>query len=146
MNYKALDIAKYVIEYTNDIGQRISHLKLQKLLYYIQIDFLMNGKKAFIDPIIHWNYGPVVKNVYVELRPQGRELLNRTVLGNAFDVNQYSDLNQEYKEQIKNIVKKYKDYTAYDLVEKTHKEDPWRETQYNEIIEIESLRKFYGEF
>ena len=45
-------------------GKPISNLQLQKILYYIQRDFLRQGEAAFSDSIEAWQFGPVVPNVY----------------------------------------------------------------------------------
>ena len=39
--YNALDVAKYIIFYCNTIGSSISNLKLQKVLYFVQAEFLV---------------------------------------------------------------------------------------------------------
>ena len=38
--YNALTVAKYVIKRCNDSKRTISNLKLQKILYFIQAEFL----------------------------------------------------------------------------------------------------------
>lgn len=42
--YKAENIAKYIIAKCNNDKQHISNLKLQKILYYIQAEFLIVKK------------------------------------------------------------------------------------------------------
>lgn len=44
--YYALDVAKYIITYSNQKGYKINNLKLQKLLYYVQAFFLIKTEKA----------------------------------------------------------------------------------------------------
>lgn len=38
--YRALNIAKYIIRYCNEKNRTISNLKLQKLLYFVQAEFV----------------------------------------------------------------------------------------------------------
>lgn len=62
--YAALDIAKYVINKCTYDGCPISNLQLQKILYYIQREFLQQGIAAFSEEIEAWQFGPVVPDVY----------------------------------------------------------------------------------
>ena len=34
--YKAIDVARHIVNYTNEQGKTVSNLKLQKLLYFVQ--------------------------------------------------------------------------------------------------------------
>ena len=62
--YTALDLSKYIVKKCIDDGHPINNLQLQKILYYIQKDFLSRGDLAFLDDIEAWQFGPVVPNVY----------------------------------------------------------------------------------
>lgn len=64
MTNKAINIAKYIINKCTLDDHPISNLQLQKILYYIQKDFLQNGYEAFEDEIEAWQFGPVVPDVY----------------------------------------------------------------------------------
>jgi uncharacterized phage-associated protein len=49
---KAIDVAKYFLNWANNKGDLITNLKMQKLLYYAQAWYLVNFKKPlFSDPI-----------------------------------------------------------------------------------------------
>lgn len=63
-SYKAIDIAKYVVNKCTIEDYPISNLQLQKILYYIQKDFLKLDMEAFSDEIEAWQFGPVVPEVY----------------------------------------------------------------------------------
>lgn len=63
--YSAMDLAKYIITLCTNMGNAISDLKLQKVLYYIQLAFILNlGEEAFQEDLEAWPYGPVVREVY----------------------------------------------------------------------------------
>ncbi|OOB80282.1 MAG: hypothetical protein BEN19_05755 [Epulopiscium sp. Nuni2H_MBin003] len=63
------DIIEYIDYYNNELGKPITNLKLQKLLYYVQANFLLNKKDiCFEEDIIHWTLGPVVKEVYEKFK------------------------------------------------------------------------------
>jgi len=62
--YLALNIAKYIIDKCTREKYPISNLQLQKILYYIQREFLQQGIQAFPEEIEAWQFGPVVPEVY----------------------------------------------------------------------------------
>lgn len=62
--YAALSIARYIIDKCTKERYPISNLQLQKILYYIQREFLQQGMKAFPEEIEAWQFGPVVPEVY----------------------------------------------------------------------------------
>ena len=137
--YSAINIAKYIINKCIELNRPISNLQLQKILYYVQGEYikLNNGKILFDDDIMAWKYGPVVPTVYYEF-------------------NQYSssDIDTEQEnEVIENHVKNIIDpviinksmLSAWKLVEDTHNELPWK-TSYQigqDIIEISTMKDFF---
>lgn len=60
----ALALSKYIIGLCTAEGASISNLQLQKILYYIQREFLKKGREAFPEEIQAWQFGPVVPKVY----------------------------------------------------------------------------------
>ena len=63
MSYRAMDIAKNIINKCTTDQHPISNLQLQKILYYIQKAFLENDRVAFEDESEAWQFGPVVPDV-----------------------------------------------------------------------------------
>lgn len=67
--YNALDIAKYIIKFENDKDRCISNLRLQKLLYFIQCDFIIQLKRpCFYNDIEAWVFGAVIPDVYYKYK------------------------------------------------------------------------------
>ena len=64
MPYRALEIARYIINKCTEEQHPISNLQLQKILYYIQRTYLLHEAVAFSDEIEAWQFGPVVPDVY----------------------------------------------------------------------------------
>lgn len=138
--YSALDIAKWFIarnqlekeNYETDsenyeVYEDLTHLKLQKLLYFAQGIYLaINEKPLFKEKIYAWQHGPVVPEVYGEYKKFGRDniKLSKTEIGDVFekielDGNVISELEAAYD--------KYSAYTAWHLREETHKDGtPWK--------------------
>lgn len=122
--YDAIDIAKYIINLCTSRGTPISDLQLQKILYYIQINFFRNyGKAAFENQIEAWQYGPVVPDVY--------ELFG--VYGAAKICKFYVGIERWFSDAEKKLIEKVVDacleLTAWELVEKSHRVGgPWEAT------------------
>ncbi|WP_136264516.1 type II toxin-antitoxin system antitoxin SocA domain-containing protein, partial [Streptococcus pyogenes] len=54
----ALFVANYIIEYSNKKGYKINNLKLQKLLYFVNVrNILENGAPLFEESMEKWKYG-----------------------------------------------------------------------------------------
>ena len=65
--YSAVDIAKYVVTRCIEKQNPISNLKLQKMLYFIWIDFYKKtSEELFFDEFCAWQFGPVVPDAYYE--------------------------------------------------------------------------------
>lgn len=62
--YKAIDLANYIVDKCIKDDAPITNLQLQRILYFVQKDFLKRGYQAFSDDIEAWEFGPVVPNVY----------------------------------------------------------------------------------
>ena len=110
--YSALDVAKYVVcKCTND-NCPISNLHLQKILYYLQRDYLRNGEALFSDEIQAWRFGPVVSEVYYNYCGYG-----------SLPIEEIGDVEIEQcdKERVDPIIDAYKYKNPWDLVKETHK-------------------------
>lgn len=70
--YSAIDVAKYVILRCNTLNKSISNLKLQKVLYFLQAEFLVaRNSPCFYEKIEAWDFGPVVPDIYFRYRVYG---------------------------------------------------------------------------
>lgn len=125
--YNAIDIAKYFIKKASNDGG-ISHLKLQKLLYYAQGWYLANyGRPLFKDEIEAWKFGPVIPNVYRFFSKFGSAKISTE------EVPDCDNLSLESADQnfLDEVWKVYKDFSAMDLVHSTHNEKPWKQTKHD---------------
>lgn len=63
--YPAITIAKYIVAKCARDEIPISNLQLQKILYYVQREYVRKtGEGLFSDKIEAWQFGPVVRDVY----------------------------------------------------------------------------------
>lgn len=65
--YPVQSIAHFVIDYCSRLGKPISNLKLQKILYFLWIDYFNHSKEHLFNTEMYaWQFGPVVPDVYNE--------------------------------------------------------------------------------
>ena len=62
--YQAEDIANYIIRKYNAEDRLLTNLRLQRLLYLAQKEFLQQGKVLFADDFIAEKSGPILENLY----------------------------------------------------------------------------------
>lgn len=140
--YSAIDVAKYIIWYCKQKGYSISNLKLQKILYFVQANFLVStGFPCFEEDIEAWDFGPVVPEVYHEFKIFGSSDIPRFVCRNADE-----NILKKDRLLINEIVDQCARYSASTLVEITHNQDPWRdayEKYCNNIIEPEAIKEYF---
>ena len=124
MTYKALDIAKKLIfKAQNDEpngGERVTNLKLQKLLYYqLGHHLAAFGTPLFSEDVESWMYGPVVPSVYDVFSAYGSSALPV--------VDTEVSLSKEEEILFCQVYDAYREFSAIGLMNRTHTEKPWIE-------------------
>lgn len=119
------------------IGDGITNLKLQKLLYYAQGLHLAihNGVPLFSEKVLAWEHGPVVENVYHDYKINGSQIIERPETK--------SNLEESQLEFIKEIWKIFGQFSAWKLREMTHEESPWKETPQSEEITQGKMQSYF---
>ena len=113
-----------------------NRLKLQKLLYYIQgLSLCIYGKPAFNNKIVAWSYGPVVEDVYYKYKDKGKRSL-----ATPKDVKRISD---GLSNIIDIVIEGYGKYSAISLMELTHKEIPWKNTEKTMEITQDVIKSYF---
>ena len=143
MTYKALDIAKKLIfKAQNDEpngGERLTNLKLQKLLYYQQGYHLAAfGTPLFSENIEAWMYGPVVPEVYDIFSGFGSSTLP--------DVDSDIQLSDQEEILFNQVYDAYREFSAIGLMNRTHAEKPWIEATPHDrgtIIPQQSMSSYF---
>lgn len=109
------DVAQYIVNYFIQRNNPVTSLKLQKLLYFAWIDYFKNSKEyLFNEEFEAWVLGPVVPEVYYDFCAYGADIILRFKDVRLFGV----DINELNK-----ILDKYAKYSAYELVDMSHKTD-----------------------
>lgn len=150
--YRPIDIANYIIKRAVDKGQPITHLKLQKLLYYVVAKYFKdNSSKLINESISKWQYGPVVESVYHYLKIYGsseikapiKYITSEGILNLKFaDVgimNSKIESDDKVKNAIDYVLNKLLERSASDLVERTHKEKAWKQNESKILSSVNDL-------
>lgn len=111
----ALDLAKYIVTKCVKDSCAISNLQLQKILYFIQKDFLCRDESAFPDAIEAWPFGPVVPAVYYHFCIFGSMAITTAYEG--------IDIEEKDRARIDPIVEEKRVLPPWDLVEDTHRKN-----------------------
>ncbi|MBF1049432.1 Panacea domain-containing protein [Peptostreptococcus sp.] len=137
--YTANQIASYIIKKCLESKKEISNLQLQKILYYTQAAFLVKvNRPAFSDDIVAWKYGPVVKDIYQEYKCNSNRPIYDYIPYDGLIADDHTDLIDE-------IILAKSDYSAFELVEQTHEELPWIDTNINETISIIKIKEYFSD-
>lgn len=122
LDWKVFDVANFVVALCNESKISITHLKLQKLLYYVQWWALaIFWKEMFSNDFEAWINWPVCKEVYSKYTPFWfNELIKESWKNNFSPVEIWF---------ITEVVEKYWKLNAWELVALTHKESPWITTR-----------------
>lgn len=140
-NYDALTVANYIVHHALTRKNDISHLKLQKILYFIEAHYLVeHGRSLIAEQFEKWKLGPVVPEVYHEYKTFGSRPITRVPSIHSikyieekddfeFSVKKFDPDSVEIKTCDKTFIERitdlYIEEDAYDLVEKTHKHKLW---------------------
>lgn len=116
----------------------VTHLKLQKLLYYAYAEYLLKtGRKLFSEPLVAFKYGPVVEEVFYTQRHNGSSIIDYKedeMFVVSTDVSLPAsvvrvigaDDGVAATDCIVEVLMRYKGHDARDLVDKTHQHGgPW---------------------
>lgn len=145
--YKATDIANwFLLAVDRESGDSITHLKLQKLLYYAQAWTLTLLKKPLFDEEIQaWMHGPVIPEVFTKYAEYSYNEIP------APKPEECIEIDKEYEEILEQVMETYGIFQAKYLEELTHSEAPWKtaraglskEAKCTNIITKESMEEFY---
>lgn len=144
MPYPVSQIAKALLRLAYNAegaGDLMTNMKLQKMLYYEQGYHLAQfGTPLFNEPIEAWQYGPVVPSVYDAYSQYGRNGIEPEDV--AFEFESEEEMNLFFK-----VFEVYNKFSAYGLMELTHKESPWLNARHplghGRVIPQEEIRDYF---
>lgn len=141
--YNALQISGFIVYYCIRNSLRLSNLRLQKILYFVQAEFLISEKHAcFYNEIEAWDFGPVVPEVYNKYKIFGSSNIEV-----AYSNDIESSIDFHDRTVIINVIEACKQYSTYQLVSITHSQSPWLDNyskgSYNTISQ-QCIREYFG--
>ena len=161
MRYSAKAIANYFLELAAKEGEKITPLKIQKLVYIAHGWYLaLYGEPLVCDERAEaWEFGPVFPSIYYEFKSFGGDPIEKL----AVDIT-YNELSKEWdawkpripgsdknsRAFLNHIWKLYKGFTGGQLSALTHEEGtPWEKTRNekgeirNAHIENQDIENYY---
>ncbi|HYM19622.1 MAG TPA: type II toxin-antitoxin system antitoxin SocA domain-containing protein [Candidatus Kapabacteria bacterium] len=116
------EIANYFIEKAYENNKPISNKKLQKLVYYAQVWFLVHyNTKLFRDKIEAWIHGPAIPALYSKYR--------RFSYGNLPQPTESINLPNSITAFLDEVWRVYGKLDANYLEQLTHSELPWQQAR-----------------
>lgn len=143
MKNDSILVSKYVIKTLKEQNKEINHLKLQKILYYIQAwNLALLNEPLFEEDFEAWLHGPVIRKVWDEYK--GHSVL----IGELSEQDENINLKftEDQEDVIEDVIDAYGNKSGYYLESLTHQEDPWKNARKqgeNTIIKKEEMKKYY---
>ncbi len=117
-----LEAARYLIYLSyHRRSSSLTPLKLQKLLYLAQgWSYVWDDEPLFLSEFEAWQYGPVSDEVYTCFKKYGRDEIP------AYEGMEIIE-DDDARETLEAIWDSYGSWSAFELVELTHRQLPWKE-------------------
>ncbi len=135
------DVANYFLTLADeDVGDSISNLKLQKLVYYAQgFSLALRGEALFDEAIEAWAHGPAIRELYHEYKEHGANAIEKP---ENVDFAKYDD---DVKSLLNQVYEEYGQFSAWKLREMSHEEEPWAKgnAKADKIIITKDLKKYF---
>ncbi len=118
-------------------GHPVTHLKLQKLLFYCYGAACAADLEEEVGRVsfLPWEHGPVDREVYDEFRGCGATPIPAPAQPAFYAPNVFAALTD--------AIRVYGALDAWSLREQSHREQPWIETPRGAVIDSRSLKEFF---
>ncbi len=147
MTYRAIDIANWFIsQFDIESGDVITHLKLQKLLYFSEAWCqVILEKELFSENLEAWAHGPVVREVFDEFNGAGWGPLSAT--------DDIISLDPDTTAVLVQVLDAYGSLSAKTLEHMTHQDQPWKdargslapEARCSNVIPKDRIKEYFSE-
>ena len=142
-------VALFFIALAQDAGEQLTHMKLQKMVYYAQAWYVGTfGEPLFDSEIEAWQFGPVCSEIYHDYKQYGKsDILFTDVCdtrkGCVAAVAQ--KIPSDVTAFLQSIADDYMQHSAFELSKMTHTEKPWVDAfSHSGVITVDSMRQYYG--
>lgn len=155
--YDGRAIANFVLDYCDELSRAVTHLSLQKILFFCHAWHLVSFQSPLIQQKFEaWEFGPVLPYIYHEFKKFDRSpIASRSTSLNRSDGSRQVVLynfDHDVESHLKEVIRFYSRMRAIDLVELSHaKGGPWyvvwnHAGQVNPGMRIDNtkIREFYS--
>jgi uncharacterized phage-associated protein len=140
--YSSITVANCFLDLAERDGEVLTPMKIQKLVYIAQGWHLgLYGKPLISEEVEAWQYGPVFPELYHEFKLYGgRAIVRPSDMGVGL-----SSIKAKTRRFLKTVWKVYRQYTAVQLSNLTHKAGtPWYQTEFRRVIEERLIQNYYA--
>ena len=122
MVHDARSIANEMIRRAHEAGREITHLQVQKLVYYCHAWMLgVYGRPLIEQDVVAWRYGPVVREVWDSLRHNSDKPIALTIPNVP-----RAELDENDEHIVRQVSEQYGHFTGLQLSASTHAAGtPW---------------------
>lgn len=133
------DVARYFLtKVDSDVGDLVSNLNLQKLVYYAQgLHLAIYDESLFPESIEAWQYGPVAPALYQAYKEYGSGAIERPL---DVDFSLYDERTRSFLDEVYSF---FGQFSAIKLANMTHEEDPWKKAPTNGVINLQSMKEYF---
>ena len=149
----SIEQSENVTEYDEyEVYENLTHLKLQKLVYFAQGIYLaFTGNSLFSDKIMAWEHGPVVKKLYDEFKKYKRNDIDKKLSTQELQKISELELDDNISTVLNFVYQNFGVYTAWQLRELSHeKNGPWevtvRQSGMNKEIPKKNMESYFQKY
>lgn len=143
-------VVNSLLRFAKDKGETLSHLKIQKLLYFLNgWNLALYGSPLIDDKFEAWRHGPVIPSLYRQLKKFGSapvEHYLKTLDKEKFEYVAYqvNKGNLQFWNLVEQIWDRYAGFTALQLSTLSHEAgSPWDTTPIDCTISDDEIRKYF---
>lgn len=142
--YDVITVCHYIAYYCFIKSYELTNIRLQKILYFLQVIFLdMFDNPLFHDKIEAWDLGPTIPKAYDYYRKKyGVQFIP---WGVTDDINEIKD---DDKKVIAFTISALSRYSTFQLIKITQEQKPWKDNYIsydNHEIPLSSIKEFINE-
>jgi len=118
MSYNpVLLVANTILHHSFSANYPVTHMKLQKLIYFVFKQYLEDtGDALFDEPFLAWKNGPALRSVYDAYKSSVAANINHYMLfGDEKSPRIISHKNKEFHRAMNSVLSHYKKYTGTQL-------------------------------
>ena len=127
MPYKAEIIANYVVYYCLINNVPISYLKLHKILWYLQIDYLViRGTPLFEDCFEAWGCGPIIPKIWKKYKIYGSGDIPFLFIEDSKDLKFASLIAEKDRKEMNDVIDQIMHLTPATLMDMVWQHEPFK--------------------